>query len=209
MSCSCLSSLSPQPVLLLKSHLCGYVGRDPQDNRMAANTEDGGFGLFKRPNRDQRPRWLISLRRKTAGNEELGRLLIDEGAILDLGNQDKKTALHHASSCGHKETLTLLIDRKADLEKGDKRGLTAVHHASSKGHEEVVRLLVDRGATVEKSDLDGMTALDHAWKNKHKGAMKLLIDIMVLEYSVHHNYEAAMRLLMDGGAKLASLYCKD
>ncbi|KFA79048.1 hypothetical protein S40288_08774 [Stachybotrys chartarum IBT 40288] len=145
----------------------------------------------------------------SCGHKETVRLLIDCGADLEKGDNWGLTALHHASSCGHKETVRLLIDREADLEKGDKRGLTAIHHASSKGHEEVVRLLVDRGATVEKSDLDGMTALDHAWQNKHKGAMKLLIDIMVLEYSVHHNYEAAMRLLMDGGAKLASLYCKD
>ena len=94
------------------------------------------------------------------GNEEIARLLIENGAKLDLQDKDDKTALMHAIQHDYlKEIAKLLIKKGTNLNLQDKEGMTALMHAIWYGEFELAVLLIEKGARLDLQDKDGKSAL--------------------------------------------------
>lgn len=88
------------------------------------------------------------------------KLLIESGADLHLGDQDKDTPLHYAAYGGNIEAAKILIENKAEIDFKDANGLTPLHLALIKRHSETAKLFVEHGANINaKVNYSGNTPL--------------------------------------------------
>ena len=110
------------------------------------------------------------------GNKNIVKMLLENGADVNLGNNIGATALHFASEHGHREVVELLLGNGANINLADKEGATALHTASEEGYEKVVALLLERRAKVDLTDKDGTTALHVASINGHREVVALLLE---------------------------------
>lgn len=84
--------------------------------------------------------WAASL-----GLAEMARLLIDNGADLDIRNEDGDTPLHWAAGEGQKELVVILIAHGADTNARGKNGWTPLRLAEAQSQKEIARILVAAG----------------------------------------------------------------
>ncbi|KAH6664496.1 hypothetical protein B0J14DRAFT_523182, partial [Halenospora varia] len=96
------------------------------------------------------------------GVKAVVKLLLDQGADVNLKDNYKRTPLHQASVNGHTKVVQLLLDQGADVNSKDSDGKTPLDLASASGHAEVVQLLLDQGADVNSKDSYGRMPLDLA-----------------------------------------------
>ena len=87
-------------------------------------------------------------------------LLINEGADIDAGDKDGRTALIRAVLVGNTGVIKFLINEGADIDAGDKDGRTALMQAVLIGNTRVIKFLINEGrANVDAIDNNGKTAL--------------------------------------------------
>lgn len=79
------------------------------------------------------------------GLAEMARLLIDNGADLNIRNDEGFTPLHWAAGEGQKELVVILIVHGADVNARNKRGWTPLRWAEAQSQKEMVRILVAAG----------------------------------------------------------------
>lgn len=94
-------------------------------------------------------------------------LLLDEGAEIDVVDNNGRTALIWACAKGRIEIVKLLLDKGANLHVADKDGRTALIWASANGHVETVKLLLKRGASIDFADINRDTAYSLASLEGH------------------------------------------
>jgi ankyrin repeat protein len=146
------------------------------------------------------------------GHEAVVRLLLDEGADVNVQGRYFGTALQAASLIGHEVIVRLLLDRGADVNvQGGLYG-TALQAASLIGHEVIVRLLLDRGADINIQGGEYGTALQAALVEGHEAVVRLLLDKgadinvqggyfgTALQAASYRGHEVIVRLLLDRGA---------
>lgn len=77
---------------------------------------------------------------------------LENGVEPNLGDYDKRTALHLASCEGCTEIVVLLLEKGADVNSLDRWGRTPLSDARSFGHGEICKILEAHGAidSVEK-----------------------------------------------------------
>ncbi|PYH39753.1 ankyrin repeat protein [Aspergillus neoniger CBS 115656] len=86
--------------------------------------------------------------------------LIQNGAHLDIEDNDGQTALLFAMQYNHEAVTALLIQSEANVEAAtDKDGWFPLYHAVDRCWSNIVRQLVAKGADVNRQDVDGKTAL--------------------------------------------------
>jgi ankyrin repeat protein len=103
----------------------------------------------------------------SAGHFEVCRLLIENGALVDLGHCP---ALMRAAENGHLAIAQLLIESGASINATDENGETALTYACAQGHYDVVQLLIENGAHV-----DGFGTMANAAVRGHLGIIQLLL----------------------------------
>lgn len=122
------------------------------------------------------------------GHEAIVNLLIDNGADVNVREQDvHRTALHHTARGGREGIARILLDHGADIDARDSGGWAALHSAAQFRNETIVRLLLDRGVDINGRDMDGLAALHRA--------------VLSSFPSVSCKYEAITRLLLDKGVE--------
>jgi ankyrin repeat protein len=84
--------------------------------------------------------WAASL-----GLAEMARLLIDNGADVNIRNEEGYTPLHWAAGEGQKELVVILIVHGADVNALNKRGWTPLRWAEAQSQKEIARILVAAG----------------------------------------------------------------
>jgi ankyrin repeat protein len=84
--------------------------------------------------------WAASL-----GLAEMARLLIDNGADVNVRNEEGYTPLHWAAGEGQKELVVILIIHGADVNAHNKRGWTPLRWAEAQSQKEIARILVAAG----------------------------------------------------------------
>lgn len=84
--------------------------------------------------------WAASL-----GLAEMARLLIDNGADLDIRNDEGNTPLHWAAGEGQKELVVILIAHGADINARGKNGWTPLRWAEAQSQKEIARILMAAG----------------------------------------------------------------
>lgn len=104
-------------------------------------------------------------------------LLIEQGATLDLPEEDGGTGLHNAARMGHLNIVEVLVDHGASVDLQNQAGNTPMMIAASRGHVNVVRWLIEKGANIRHKNKDGNTALSAAMEFGHHGVVEVLADL--------------------------------
>jgi ankyrin repeat protein len=100
------------------------------------------------------------------GDADSVRTLLDQGASVELADDDGITPLEWAALGNQTAVARLLIEHKADVNHVDKKGMTALLYAASVefGDASMVDLLLKSGANPKARTKEGWTASDLARK---------------------------------------------
>jgi ankyrin repeat protein len=79
------------------------------------------------------------------GQAEMARLLISNGADLDIRNRAGETPLHGAASEGQKELVVILIAHGADVNARTRKGWTPLRWAEAHQEREIAGILMAAG----------------------------------------------------------------
>ena len=113
------------------------------------------------------------------GHESTVKVLIDNGADVDLRDRQHQTALMQiARKKGREGCMELLINSGAGVDFQDRPGRSALMHACDMGHIEYVQLLIKKEADIDLQGIDGLSALmilchDHI---THPGIFRCLLE---------------------------------
>jgi ankyrin repeat protein len=148
------------------------------------------------------------------GHLDMVKLLIEDGAEIDVESYYKETALMCASENGHFDIVSLLIEKGATIDKKSNYGETAIMCAARKGHFDIVGLLIKNGAKINEKDNCKKTALMRASENGYFDIVRLLIEKgakinekdsckrTALMYASTKGYPDIVTLLIEKGAKI-------
>jgi len=137
--------------------------------------------------------WSALMIAASKGRMDILRLLIENGAALDLKNhQGGQTALIFAAHWGHVEVVRYLIAKGANLNMQMDDGWTALIDSISRGNLEVAKILIDSGANINVKSNTGWTALMAAAHENQREIVDLLIERGVDVKSTNASNDSAL-----------------
>jgi ankyrin repeat protein len=109
------------------------------------------------------------------GHIEIARLLLQNGADVNVKSDRGRTPLYCAAWNGHIDVFHLLVENGADLEAQDNTGMRALHRAAYNGNLPFVQELISRyHVDINARDNDGRTALRWARARNHSTVITFL-----------------------------------
>ena len=112
------------------------------------------------------------------GHVEITRLLLQNGADVNVRSHGGNTPLHWAAIQGHVDILHLLVENGADLEAQNNYGERALHIATRCGHLPFIQELISRyHVDINARENYGITALSrarHGYPHPHPTAIAFL-----------------------------------
>ncbi|XP_051170463.1 ankyrin-3-like [Leptopilina boulardi] len=93
---------------------------------------------------------------------ELAKILVQNGADVNIVNNDGETPLHKASKRGNIQLVEILLQNGANINAKDNRDITPLYVAILYDHSELAKILVQNGADVNIVNNDGETPLNLA-----------------------------------------------
>lgn len=87
-------------------------------------------------------------------------LLLDNGAQIDLQDNDGKSSLIHATCMGHRDLIAYLIEQDAQVNLQENNGWFPLMHAVKAGDLETVQILIAHGTSIHLKNIDGETVFD-------------------------------------------------
>lgn len=97
------------------------------------------------------------------GNVNITKLLLKNGANINILTRKGESALHIAAEHGDELIVACLIENGANLNIMDKLfGMTALHHAASNGHELATEILIREGAITDITDYANKKPIQYA-----------------------------------------------
>ena len=96
------------------------------------------------------------------GLGEIVKLLLENGAEVNVADRDGWTTLMKACFNGSTDTVELLLDGGADVHAQNRDGMTAFYMSCLHGNVSKAKLLLDRGANVDTTTAQGHTPLEVA-----------------------------------------------
>ena len=100
----------------------------------------------------------VSLEAASAGQTDIVKSFLDNGANVEIKNELGATPLIFASAKGQSPVVALLLDRGANVNAKTSTGITPLMAAASGGHVDIVKLLLAKSADVCAKDQQGRTA---------------------------------------------------
>lgn len=126
---------------------------------------------------------------------ETCKVLLENGASVDLQSIEGYTALSGASLYGHLPTCFLLLEKGASINLKEKWNCTSFLHAFRHGHLQVCQLLLSKGATIDYLvDYEGKTCFDIAKEGPCRDLLRDHVSAKINEsngLSCHEAREAA------------------
>ncbi|XEV04947.1 hypothetical protein FSHL1_010234 [Fusarium sambucinum] len=114
-----------------------------------------------------------------SGSLEIARLLVENGALLEVTDNRGNTPLHAASLRGHIEIARFLLEKGANIESRNNNQKTPFILAALEGNIGVVRLLAEYGANREAKDSNGRCALHYAALSENNLLLRCLLELGV------------------------------
>ncbi|QPC78184.1 hypothetical protein HYE68_008936 [Fusarium pseudograminearum] len=140
-----------------------------------------------------------------SGSLDIARLLVKNGALLEVSNSDGNTPLHHASAYGHPEVARFLLEKGANIESRNNNQKTPFLLAALSGQVRVVRLLAEHGADRDARDSDGFCALHYAFVSQNNLLLRCLLVLGVdMEVEFLQGSTVLERANMMGRTEIAS-----
>ncbi|KAL8952976.1 MAG: hypothetical protein Q9222_001152 [Ikaeria aurantiellina] len=102
---------------------------------------------------------IATQRAVSRGHEPLTRLLLEQGAPLNLAVEGEVPTLHRAAELGRDSIVKLLLQFGADVNSKDKSQRTAIFPAAQRGHRNTLSLLLEAGADANVKDEDAQTVI--------------------------------------------------
>jgi ankyrin repeat protein len=106
---------------------------------------------------------------------EYVRLLLDNGAKVNMKNSEGDTFLHTAALGDHVKVASILLDRGANPNDVNEAGDSPLHIAAREGHEEFTALLLEKGAETGLQNKYGETAIHVAARNGNSETVSLIV----------------------------------
>lgn len=108
------------------------------------------------------------------GNVEIARILVENGADVNIKDRGGETPLHIASYYGKADMVRFLLENGAKVGARKNNGATPLHDAAIIGRADVARLLIENGADVNARANDGLTPYAYARLKRSESLMSLL-----------------------------------
>jgi uncharacterized protein len=105
------------------------------------------------------------------------KLLIENGARVDVKDSTGISVLLQASNAGHESVSKLFLEAGAPLTERRADGTTVVHSAAKYGHVEMIRALVKRGVELDTRDDNMQTPLNFAAGGGHTDVIRILLEV--------------------------------
>ncbi len=103
------------------------------------------------------------------------KLLVENGADVDVQDGNGQTPLHYAIAQNLRETAIYLIIHEADMDIMNNFGITPLHQAAYTGDTKLVQFMLDNGASVDLRNQNGHTACQMAFAKRNLGVSSLLL----------------------------------
>eukprot|EP00930_Biecheleria_cincta_P004502 TRINITY_DN105411_c0_g1_i1.p1 TRINITY_DN105411_c0_g1~~TRINITY_DN105411_c0_g1_i1.p1 ORF type:complete len:1117 (-),score=264.86 TRINITY_DN105411_c0_g1_i1:360-3710(-) len=116
------------------------------------------------------------------GNTEVGLIIIEKKARVDMGCNMGNTPMHLAAKGGYVEFLKLLLGRKASVKEKNSNGWTSLHWACSFGHLETTQELIKAKAKPGVPDAENRT--EAMWAAKH-GHAQVLAELLEFGFDIN------------------------
>lgn len=110
-----------------------------------------------------------------AGHLEIVKLLIENGASLNIKEANGDTPLHNAINGKHLEIVQLLIEKGSNVNEKGAFALTPIHTAFDSSQEEIIKLLLNKGSDVNTKDNREQTVLHKAVSLGNLEITKLIV----------------------------------
>jgi ankyrin repeat protein len=106
---------------------------------------------------------------------EIAKLLIANGANIDVASKDGWTPFLAALSFGFSDMVDLLIEQGAELKVPRGARYTLLHTACRGGNQKIVKMLLSKGVDIAALDADGFLPLHTAADNGRPALIELLL----------------------------------
>uniref|UniRef100_A0AC35TW30 ANK_REP_REGION domain-containing protein n=1 Tax=Rhabditophanes sp. KR3021 TaxID=114890 RepID=A0AC35TW30_9BILA len=121
--------------------------------------------------------WSALLNAAANGHTDICKMLIENGASIDLADLMGWTPLMWAVYKNHRETVALLLNYKVQINiVDDDDGLTPLILSAGRGYQEIVKLLLENGAAVNSCDKFGSTSLIWASRKGYLNIVEILLN---------------------------------
>ena len=112
-----------------------------------------------------------------AGFENIGLLLLENGADPSISDRNLRTTLHEAAKAGlFRLVREILSVDDTFVNAQDNDGNTALHHAAISGHPAIARILIDHNIDVSIADKYDAQALFRAAGCQHPEVVRVLLE---------------------------------
>ncbi|XP_042171161.1 ankyrin-2-like, partial [Oncorhynchus tshawytscha] len=147
-----------------------------------------------------------------AGQIEVVRCLLRNGALVDAMAREDQTPLHIASRLGKTEIVQLLLQHMAHPDASTTNGYSPLHIAAREGQLETTAVLLEAGASHSLATKKGFTPLHVSAKYGSLEVAKLLLQrkampddagkngLTPLHVAAHYDNQQVALLLLDKGA---------
>ncbi len=103
------------------------------------------------------------------GHEGMARVLVNNGAKINVYNDQGLAPIHMAVQSGKKELVEFLVENGAFVNCKEKNlGSTELHLAVAMGYDDIVDLLIEKGSCPKMTDNDQKSPFDYAMNYNHK-----------------------------------------
>jgi ankyrin repeat protein len=138
--------------------------------------------------------------------------LIQQGADVNVTDNNGVTPLHSAVLRDHREIVKILLNAGAHVNVTDNDGYTPLLSAVLMGYREIVKILLDAGSDVNAVDNDGATPLHWAASENYLEVLKMLLHAGAnlnpvdnngatpLYWAVLMDHREIVKILLDAGA---------
>lgn len=94
-------------------------------------------------------------------DEQKARELIDNGAMIDLTDDQGNTALHQAIDCGCEQLAGFMVRSGCDVDPQNKQGDTPLNIAARTKLKNIIALLLNHNACIATENQSGVAPIDH------------------------------------------------